>query len=186
MLKKSLSTLSEILRKFEVFVLAYGILALALISVTNMLCRNFLSMSLSFAEELSQILIIWITFLGTAYAAREGRHIRMSAIYDQLSVKAKRGLMTGISLLTALMMFTLAVLSIQYIHAVYTIGMNSPALDIPFALIYIAAPVGFVITGIQYLLTAYRNLTEEEVYLSFERKDTLAEEAVRDEEVTNV
>jgi C4-dicarboxylate transporter, DctQ subunit len=44
----------------------------------------------SFSEELNSILIILITFAGISYAARHGRHIRMSAIYDALPPKGRK------------------------------------------------------------------------------------------------
>ena len=47
-----------------------------------------------------------------------------------------------------------------------TSGRVLPALQIPVYLIYLWVPVGFAVTGIQYLLTAYKNLTAKDVYLS--------------------
>lgn len=157
---------SNLLKKIEAFVLAYGIIAISVICIANVFCRNVLQMSLSFAEEACQILIIWITFLGISYGAREGRHIRMSALYDQLSTQNRRRLMALSTGLTSVMMFVLTYYSIRYIQTVKQIGMHSPALDIPFYLIYLAVPVGLTLSGLQYGLTALRNLSGQEVYVS--------------------
>ena len=51
----------------------------------------------------------------------------------------------------------------------------SAALQVPLYLVYCVAPIGFVLTGIQYALTVVRNLTEEDVYLSYDHKDEYEE-----------
>jgi hypothetical protein len=57
-------------------------------SVGNVIGRFVFGRSLYFAEEVNQFLIILITFAGIGYAARNGRHIRMSAFYDMLPPRA--------------------------------------------------------------------------------------------------
>ncbi|MCB1313831.1 MAG: TRAP transporter small permease, partial [Sedimentitalea sp.] len=71
--------------------LAAGVLLMAANTVANVIGRVFFE-SLYFSEELNRILIILITFAGISYAARHGRHIRMSAIYDTLPPKPRKAL----------------------------------------------------------------------------------------------
>ena len=40
--------------------------------------------------------ILLVTFAGVGYAARHGRHIRMSAIYDHMPNKARKVLVTAV------------------------------------------------------------------------------------------
>lgn len=152
--------------RFEGVILAAGVLLMALNVVSNVISRFFFGQSLFFAEEISRILIVMITFAGIGYAARHGRHIRMSAIYDQLPVLGRKVMMVMISVVTGLLMFILCYYSVRYIHGVYSTGRVLPALGLPVWLMYVWVPIGFTITGIQYLLTAVRNLTSPDVYLS--------------------
>jgi C4-dicarboxylate transporter DctQ subunit len=71
--------------RFEAFVLAFGVLLMAANSIANVVGRFVFAQSIYFTEELNQFLIVLVTFVGLGYAARKGRHIRMSAVYDQLS-----------------------------------------------------------------------------------------------------
>ncbi|MDY8108830.1 TRAP transporter small permease [Fulvimarina sp. 2208YS6-2-32] len=157
---------------FEAVVLAIGTLALACASVANVAGRFLFGQSLYFAEELSQFLVILITFAGIGFAARHGRHIRMSAIYDQLPDLGRKITMILIALVTAAIMFVLAWYSYFYVSSVYGTGRISPVTRIPVFLTLIWLPIGFAITGIQYILTAIANLTRPDVYLSVSVIDT--------------
>jgi len=50
---------------------------------------------------------------------------------------------------------------------------------VPLYLVYLAAPLGLALGGVQYLFALWRNLTAPpgEVYLSFEHRDDYEEQA---------
>lgn len=152
--------------RIEAVILAMGVILMAVNTIANVLSRFLLGESLHFSEEVNRILIVMITFAGIGYAARHGRHIRMSAIYDAVPTGGRRWMMIFISLFTALVMFVLCYYSIGYISTIYGRGRVLPSLSIPVWIIYLWVPLGFAITGIQYLLTAIKNLTSRDVYLS--------------------
>ncbi|MGB7996355.1 MAG: TRAP transporter small permease, partial [Photobacterium halotolerans] len=54
----------------------------------------------------------------------------------------------------------------QYVLSVFERGRILPALGFEIWWIYIWVPLGFAVTGVQYLLTAYKNATSPEIYLS--------------------
>ncbi len=166
----------RLVRLLEERILAFSILVIAAVTVANVFFRAVLNSSLTFAEELSQSFIIVVTFVGLSYAAGEGRHIRMSALYDQLSTRGRRLLMSVIAAVTAALMFLLAAYSLQYIHTVFVLGTRSPAMDVPYWVLYLPVPVGLMLAGVQYVLTLIRNLTSDEPYLAFHHKDEYQEE----------
>jgi len=98
---KPLAFIDEVIARFEAVVLAVGVLIMATVSVANVIGRFIFGESLFFTEELNQFLIVLITFVGLGYAARKGRHIRMSAIYDSLPDIWRKVLMVAIALITA-------------------------------------------------------------------------------------
>lgn len=79
-----LGKIDNLISKVEAFMLAAGVLLMALNTCINVVARFGFGQGLFFAGEINRILIILITFAGIGYAARQGRHIRMSAIYDSL------------------------------------------------------------------------------------------------------
>ena len=161
-----LGVIDTFISKLEAAILAVGVLLMALNTVTNVIARFVFGNSIMFSGELNRILIIMITFAGIGYAARHGRHIRMSAIYDALPVGGRKVLMIFIALFTSVVMFFLFYYSLVYIVDMYSKGRVLPSLQLPIWIIYIWVPLGFLITGIQYLLTAIKNFTSRDVYLS--------------------
>lgn len=154
------------LSKVEAVILAIGVILMAVNTCINVIARFVFQEGLFFSGEINRILIIMVTFAGIGYAARHGRHIRMSALYDAFPPMGRKTLMIIIAGFTAAIMFFLCYYSVEYIHSVYQRGRILPALSMPVWIIYIWVPIGFAITGIQYALTVVKNMTSKDVYLS--------------------
>lgn len=161
-----LGVIDVAISKFEAVILALGVILMAVNTCTNVIFRFVLGEGLFFSGEINRILIIMITFAGIGYAARHGRHIRMSAIYDILPTTPRRVLMIVIALFTSAVMFFLCYYSVGYIADLYSRGRILPALGFPIWIIYVWVPIGFAVTGTQYLLTAIKNMTSTDIYLS--------------------
>ncbi|WP_255612889.1 TRAP transporter small permease [Nitratireductor rhodophyticola] len=151
--------------RIESVMLALGVMLMAVNTIANVISRAIGS-TIFFSEELNRILIILITFAGIGYAARHGRHIRMSALYDALPPKTRKVLMIVITVITALTMFALCYFAVGYIAKVAKSGRVLSAMQIPVYWIYLWVPVGFFITGVQYALTALKNVVQKDIYLS--------------------
>ncbi len=161
-----LGTIDGWIANTEAVILAAGVILMAINTCVNVIARFVFREGLFFSGEINRILIILVTFAGIGYAARYGRHIRMSAVYDALPPKGRKILMITIALFTSAVMFFLCYHSFGYIETLYSRGRILPALGFEIWWIYVWAPVGFAVTGIQYLLTAVKNFTSEGVYLS--------------------
>lgn len=163
-----MARISAWIAAIERTVVAYGIILIALMTVVNVFFRTVVQSSLTFAEEANQILIILVTFFGLSYAARRARHIRMSALYDQLSERWRKIFMIGISAFTSALLFFLCWHAVAYVQHVKELGTLTPALGIPVWLVYLPAPAGLFLAGLQYLGTTLRNITRKDVHLSFD------------------
>lgn len=172
---RALAALDRVIAKFESVVLAYGVILMAVNSVANVFGRFVVGQSIYFSQELNEFLIVLVTFVGLGYATRQGRHIRMSAFYDQLPDRGRKILMIVIALVTGTIMLVLAYYSYLYVDRLARLGKVTPSLQVPLYLTYLWVPVGFVITGIQYYLTVVRNLQRRDVYISFENVDSYDE-----------
>jgi C4-dicarboxylate transporter DctQ subunit len=161
-----LGWLDQIIARLEAVLLAVGVLAMAANTCANVVGRYVFGQSLYFAEEVNQALIILITFAGISYAARHGRHIRMSAFFDMLPFKARKVAMVLISAITAALLLMLAWYAYQYVATQAARGRTMPALRIPNWWILVWVPLGFFLTGLQYALTAIRNLLDRDIWLS--------------------
>lgn len=161
-----LGVIDSCISRLEAWGLALSVILMAVNTIANVIGRFAFGESLFFSEEVNRILIILITFAGIGYAARHGRHIRMSAIYDALPPKVRKVFMVAIAVISSLCLFALCYFSIVYIEKVASSGRILPSLQIPVYWIYLWVPVGFFVTGVQYALTAVKNLVEKDIYLS--------------------
>ncbi|MFO7756905.1 MAG: TRAP transporter small permease [Roseovarius sp.] len=161
-----LGVIDNVIARVESVMLALGVLLMAANTVANVVGRFVFQNSLFFSEELNRILIILITFAGISYAARQGRHIRMSAIYDALPPKGRKILMIIIALVTAVFMFGLCYYSYHFLLTQAGRGRVLPSLQIPVWVTLVWVPIGFFMTGLQYTLTAIKNIISKDIYLS--------------------
>lgn len=167
---KVIAVLNRGIKQIESIILSYSIISLAVVTVGNVISRRLFNFSWTFAEEVSQFIMVLITFMGISYAARRARHIRMTAIFDNVPDRIKKLMMLLVSLLTAATMFYLAYYSTRYILDVRATGRVTPVLRIPFYLVILSVPTGFFLGGIQFSLTFLKNILAKEVWLSSEEK----------------
>lgn len=160
----------------ERVIMATGVILMAINTIANVISRFVFNHSIIFAEELNSIFILLVTFAGIGYAARHGRHIRMSAISDALPEKARKILMIVITAVTAALLLLLAWYAVQYILNMYAKGRVYPALGIPVYVSYLWVPIGLFVTGVQYALTFLKNLQEREIYLSTDLRESESQE----------
>ena len=176
-----LGVIDVAIARIEAVLLAAGVLLMALNTVANVVGCFVLGQSIFFSGELNQALIILITFAGISYAARHGRHIRMSAIFDAMTPALRKPLMVLIAVVTAAAMFLLTWYAVEYVLAQASRGRLLPALQIPIWWIIVWVPLGFFLTGVQYTLTAIKNVLDKDIWLStstMEGYDDTGEEEV--------
>ncbi|HDY97164.1 MAG TPA: TRAP transporter small permease [Pseudomonas sabulinigri] len=171
LLSKALRTLDRTSEHIEKTILGASVLFLAGLLIIHVLGRQLFGNGLTGQVELTQISLIIMTFAGLGYGVRRARHICMSAFYDQLTGWPRKALLVFISLLTGALMFYFAWYAWEYVSSIHSRGRTSSALQIPLWIPYLAAPIGFALAGIQYWLTAIRNLTSRDIYRSFNEKE---------------
>ena len=159
---------------FETTALCLGVSLLTLVVVANVFARIF-AQSIYFVEELSEFLIIFITFVGLGYAARRARHIRMGAFLDLLPRVIEKILIFIIATFSALVMFTMAIHAWNYMQEVRVMEQTTSALRVPYWTFLVIVPVGFGAAGIQYVRTVIKNIRAKEVWLSSEQQSEYEE-----------
>ncbi|WBU63895.1 TRAP transporter small permease [Paracoccus aerodenitrificans] len=160
-----LGVIDAAIARIEAVLLAAGVLLMALNTMANVVGR-VIGHTFFFSEELNRALIILITFAGISYAARHGRHIRMSAFFDAMPFGMRKATMVLIATVTSAAMFLLCYYSVFYIIDQAGRGRLLPAMQIPQWWIIVWAPVGFFLTGVQYALTAIKNVIDKDIWLS--------------------
>jgi len=165
-----LKQVNVFISKIEVVFLIFGTISLAVILITNVIARKA-GGSIYYIDELASLLLIWITFVGTSYATRKGRHVRMSAVYDLLPQKPKKILTYISATIGMIAMLYAGYLSYRYLYKIYTLGQITPNLQIPYWIGISIVPIGFFMSSIHYMRTITKNMVKkDEVWLSPEQK----------------
>lgn len=167
---KPFQWLDLLLNWLERGILIVAIFVLAAVSVTNVLARN-MGDSLTFADELAQVLLVVIAFVGLGHGVREGRHIRVSAVHDELPALARKVLLIIVSLSACILLTLLGFYAVDYIQKLSSSGRVLPSLQLPIYFAYAVVPIGFFMAATQFLLAAVRNLLSRDNYLSWHQRD---------------
>ena len=114
----------------------------------NVVCRYILNFSIIWAEEVSQYLMVWVAFLAAGLALRQGRHVAIEILQDRLPSTARRMTRHLVALLLIVFMGILIVLGFQF--ARFAWDQETPVLNIPLGIPYLAVPIGALLLVIQF------------------------------------
>ncbi len=138
-----LTCVSEILAEI-------GLLALLILVFREVVARYFFSRPTIYSVEISEYLLIFITFLCVGWVLKENRHVRMLAIYTRLS-RSSQAYMEIFSCL--LIMFFCAVLiwkGTESVIIAYRGDYHSSSLvNFPLWISYSFIPYGALVLGLQ-------------------------------------
>lgn len=139
----------------------------------NVIMRYFLSSSWTPTEEVCLILIVIVTFMGSAHATRVGLHLFASLVFDLpiVPVKCKKALAILISVVCTGLCLLLAVLAAEVVKQNYTSGRTTPSLGIPFFVFYTVLPVSFLLMAWHNARTILANVKNKEFSLSPDKED---------------
>jgi TRAP-type C4-dicarboxylate transport system permease small subunit len=115
-------------------------LTMTLVVAAQVICRYLLGASLTWSEEASRYLLIWITFLGGSIAFKRGMHTGFDAVSRALSPGGKRAarLATLLAIVTFLVVVGLKGMQL----ALFNMAQRSPAMRLPMGTVYLAIPTG--------------------------------------------
>lgn len=135
-------TIDKILANFLV-----TIMAMMVINVLWQVASRFIIGSpSSFTDELARYLMIWVGILGAAYVSGRNMHVAIDVLPRRLSQAAQKRLMLIVRIL--IILFCLASMVIggsRLVYITYVLDQNSPALQLPLAVVYLVIPVSGIL-----------------------------------------
>jgi TRAP-type C4-dicarboxylate transport system permease small subunit len=114
--------------------------ALVVVAFAQVVFRYALGNSLSWAEEVSRYLFVWIVFLASAITLDKGRHIAVDSLQESLSERAR----TVLQIVLGVFIAVFLVVVIWKSHNLARIAMieRAPASGVPLGLVQMAMPIG--------------------------------------------
>ncbi|WP_240033937.1 TRAP transporter small permease [Planococcus salinus] len=156
----------NILKKCEDIFVGSAILAATIVLFVNIILRYFFSANTSWAEEFIRYAMIWIAFIGSSICFRRGIHVGIDLLMNYFSGKGRTALQIYINLVSLVFMFFLIKYGYDLVMFSVSTGQITPSLEIQTFWIYLAIPLGALLSVIHivhqtYLLLRNPKLSEE-------------------------
>ena len=129
---------------------------LVLTVLLQVFMRYIVGSPVTFTEELSRFLLIWLGLLAASYAYRQRSHLALDLLI--LKLKGRQKVTLNVVIHTLIGLFSLAVLvigGIQLVYLTYILEQYSSALEISMAIVYISVPlsgVAITIYAVDFIL----------------------------------
>ena len=104
--------------------------------------RYMLGIPSSFTDELARYLMIWLGILGAAYVSGQNLHVAIDVLPSKLSKTKQKKMARIVNLLIIAFAITALIIGgIRLVYITYLLEQQSPALEIPLALVYLVLPL---------------------------------------------
>ena len=148
--------------------LAGGLVILIMLSITaDVTGRKLLGYSITGVIEISQILLVFITFLGAAWLLKREGHVKLDVMVSRLNPRSQALLNTITSIVGIIICLTLAWYGAKVTWDHFQRGIYSAeVLALPTFLRYAAITIGSFLLSVQFIrgsygyLRGWRSLTE--------------------------
>ena len=117
--------------KWEDWVGAACMAALALITFANVLVRYFTSQSFAWTEEISISLMVIVTMVAASAAVFRDRHIRIEFFFERGSAERRRLLALVSAAMTVLAFLLLAFFASRFAYDDFRYEVTSPGIGVP-------------------------------------------------------
>lgn len=133
-----------------------GLALMAVVVGWNVAGRYWGGFSLPWSDEVARYTMIWLTFLGSGLALREGAHVAIANAQEALPGPAQRALRLVILLILFGFFAFMVWVGIDYMNRMAV--QRSAALRLPMKWVYAAMPAGFALMIVHLALVAPRYL----------------------------
>ncbi len=157
----------KLIEKVENFIVGILIFLTTMLLFANVVMRRF-GTSTTWAEEAIRYAMIWITFLGCSACVRSHLHVGIDVVVASAKQSVKKVLIFTSELLSALFCFIAGFYGISNTQMVFEMNQKSSAMMMPMWIVYIAIPIGLILSGVNFLINSYltiadKNIKEEDI-----------------------
>ena len=112
--------------------------------------------SISWSEEITRYLMIYMAFAGMSVALKQGAHVKLELLVERFPRKVRWAISLFINMLVLVFMFI--VLWYSFIMVQRDSPQESPALQISMAIPLLAVPLGYILMSLQLILKIYKQV----------------------------
>ncbi len=146
--------------KFEEYAVVGLLGSMSVIIGLQVFMRYIMQESLSWSEEISRYMFIWLIYIGISYAVKKNRHICVDTIFNMIPDKPARFFAIFADLLFLFFAAFVTWKGIDVVGLIVRSDQVSAALEIPMWGVYSAVPVGFSLVMIRLLQSIILKIKE--------------------------
>jgi TRAP-type C4-dicarboxylate transport system permease small subunit len=105
---------------------------------------HFFGLDIAWTTELSELLMVWVTFIGGAAAARRGEHVAISELVDLLGGRGRQWADASAQIVSAIVLLLLIGYGMSIVVSSWSNRLT--VLNWPMSIEYLALPVGSAAT----------------------------------------
>ena len=113
------------------------------------------SVRLTWAQELSILMVVWMAKFGAAYGVRTGIHVGVDILVNSLDLPRRRVLVLFGLLAGAFFTAIIGTLGARLVWHIAGTGQTSAVLEVPMWLVYLAVPLGSYLMCFRFLEVAW-------------------------------
>lgn len=140
-----------------------AIIALIIIAALQIFFRYVVGHALSWTEEISLMLFLWLAYFGMVMAMRREAHLRVDAFVMALPKRVQHWLHLIILLGAVVCCAFIAWVSFETILKIMSRGQSAISVNLPIWVVWLAIPISFVLSAIQALRHFYNAFTGKEL-----------------------
>ena len=114
-----------------------------------------IGLHISWAQELSIYMIIWVAKFGAAYGVRTGIHVGVDVLVNQLTPTYRRPVVLFSLFCGALFTAVIGTMGASFVIGLYPTDQTSPDLEIPSWIVYLCIPFGSYLMCFRFLQVAW-------------------------------
>lgn len=123
---------------------------MAVLVFMNVCLRYFTNHSITWSDEVSRHLMIWLTFIGAGLTLRHGGLVAIDNL--QIALSERNARLVRIFVAIIMLTFFVTMIWAGKIYVERTMFQTTPSTRIPFGYIYLAMPIGFGLLIVHFLL----------------------------------
>lgn len=147
-----MGTLMRYYDKLEEYILVLSLVVSVILVSLQIIARYFLNFSIPWSEELSRYLFIWQVWLGTSYAQRGGKHLKVEIFYSLMRPVGRKIIKITSDVIFMLFSIFLTYNGFSLVMALVHRNSISPAMEIPMYFVYLSLPISNLVLSIRILM----------------------------------
>src|SRR5690625_5208836 len=146
--------------KLEKLFLSIGMIVVASILGLTIILNSLFSVSLYWATELSQYIIVWVIFIGTSTLIRRSEHVNLDILLNTLSNRKRDFLELTIFIITFLCILYFIYIGWAMTTEIFSKGQTGSNLKISMGWVYLSFPVGMMLAAVNSIKIIMLKLRE--------------------------